>query len=202
MAAKARLNRLEDALASIASELDRIGVRWAIVGGIAIGARAEPRTTRDVDLVIAVTGDSEAEDVVRRLLSAGYEAVSLIEHETRKRLATVRVRRADPRRRTALVDLLFASCGIEREIVENAERISWGRLTLPIAQTGHLIAMKLLARDDRNRPQDWDDLHALMREAEPADLKLASQAVGLIVRRKFHRGRELRSALTALIRET
>ena len=95
LAAKPRLNRWREAVASIAAELDRVDAQWAVVGGIAVGARAEPRTTRDVDLAIAVDGDREAEALIRQLLRAGYETVSLVEHASRSRLATVRLRRRD-----------------------------------------------------------------------------------------------------------
>jgi hypothetical protein len=37
---------------------------------------------------------------------------------------------------------------------------------VPVARIGHLMALKVLARDDRRRPQDFDDLRALRREAE------------------------------------
>jgi len=51
------MNLLEAALRHIVSDLDALGVRWAIVGGLAVSARAEPRTTRDVDVAVAVTCD-------------------------------------------------------------------------------------------------------------------------------------------------
>jgi hypothetical protein len=45
----------------------------------------------------------------------------------------------------------------------------------PGASIGHLIAVKLLARDDRTRPQDLADLNALMAVATPADLEIVRQ---------------------------
>ena len=38
--------------------------RFALVGGLAVGVRGEPRMTRDVDLAVAVADDAGAEDVV------------------------------------------------------------------------------------------------------------------------------------------
>jgi hypothetical protein len=69
-------------------------------------------------------------------------------------------------------------------------------LSLPIAATGHLIALKLLARDDQTRPQDLADLRALRAVAGPADLDTAREAVRLISARGFDRGRDLTAALT------
>jgi len=44
-----------------------------------------------------------------------------------------------------IVDLLFASSGIEPEITAAAEVLTVARgLRMPVARTGHLIALKLL----------------------------------------------------------
>lgn len=58
-----------------------------------------------------------------------------------------------------------------------------------LAVSGHLIALKLLARDDRLRPQDFDDLKALLREASPEDVGQAREALQLIIERGYNRGR-------------
>ena len=45
-----------------------------------------------------------------------------------------------------VVDLLFASCGIEPELVRDAEPLEvFEGLTLPVARLEHLLAMKVLA---------------------------------------------------------
>jgi hypothetical protein len=49
------------ALAAIRDELARRGRLFALVGGLAVSVRAEVRFTRDVDLVVLVADDSEAE---------------------------------------------------------------------------------------------------------------------------------------------
>jgi hypothetical protein len=51
--------------------------------------------------------------------------------------------------------------------------------------------MKLLARDDRRRPADADDLVALSAVATDQDWDDAHTAIGLIVDRGFDRGRDL-----------
>jgi predicted nucleic acid-binding protein len=100
-----------------------------------------------------------------------------------------------------VTDLLFASSGIEREIVEAAERIEvLAGLVTPVATTGHLIAMKLLARDDRHRPADADDLRALGEVADGDAWTAAHAAVQLITERGYDRGRDLSSALEVLRR--
>ena len=108
---------------------------------------------------------------------------------------TVRlVGRGDPTR--VITDLLFASSGIEAEVVALADDIEIiPGLTLPVARTGHLIAMKLLARDDRRRPADADDLRALAEVASKADWDLAEAACRQIVDLGYGRGRDLVSLL-------
>jgi hypothetical protein len=70
------VNSLEAALRRVASELDARGRRWALVGGLAVSARAEPRTTRDVDIVVDVQDDADAEDLddLRSLLRESSDA--------------------------------------------------------------------------------------------------------------------------------
>ncbi len=185
----------------ITEELDQRGTRWAVVGGLAISVRAEPRTTRDVDVAVDVASDAEAERLVFDLKGAGYELIAAVEQTMEGRLATARLRMAGVGARSPLVDLLFASSGIEPEIVAAAELIEIAPgLHAKVATTAHLIAMKVLARDDRRRPQDWDDLRALFEIASAHDIDEARVALGLIGRRGFNRSRNLVVALEEALR--
>lgn len=185
------------------TDLRRAGVAWALVGGLAVSVRAEPRFTRDVDIAVAVDGDAGAEGVVRAMMSDGYGMLATVEQEETGRLATVRLMppmRAVP---GVVVDLLFASSGIEPELVAAAERREIDvSLVVPVARTGHLIAMKLLARDDANRPLDAADLLALRAVADELERQRAREAVELITARHCNRGRNLSAALDALFAAT
>jgi len=89
-----------------------------------------------------------------------------------------------------VVDLLFASSGIEREVVAAAEVLQvLPEFRAPVAQVGHLLALKILSRDDRARPQDRVDIVALLANSDVASLVLARDALVLIQGRGFHRGR-------------
>lgn len=192
------MNLLEAALRRITRDLDAAGCKWAIVGGLAVSARAEPRTTRDVDVAVSVTTDAEAEALVRLLQAGRYRVQTVIEHEARKRLAAARLALPEPE--DVLVDLLFASSGIETEIAIEAQLLDLlPDLTAPVATLGHLLALKILARDDRTRPQDSDDIRALLREAHPSDLESTRLALQLIEQRGFHRGRRLVQQLDEIV---
>lgn len=188
----------ESAIRTTTRRLDALGAQYALVGGFAVSIRSEPRFTRDIDLVVAVADDDGAEAVVRQLVQDGYEVLATVEHEVAGRLATVRLALSSG---DDLIDLLFASSGIEPEIVAAAQRIDvLPGLSLPVARVGHLIALKLLASDERTRPQDRVDLRALVEVADADDLDLARQAVGLIEERGYQRGRDLVAALHDLVR--
>jgi predicted nucleotidyltransferase len=122
-----------------------------LIGGFAVSARAQPRFTSDVDIAVAVDDDRGAEELVRSLLGDDYSLFGTVEHDN-GRLATVRLKR-NIDGVGIVVDLLFASSGIEAEVARAAETLEIvPGLQLPVAQTGHLIALKLLARDDESRP--------------------------------------------------
>lgn len=191
------MNPLEQTIHRIAAELDAVGVSWALVGGLAVSARAEPRTTRDIDIAVAVQDDRQAENLVADLRARGFPVDSLIEQTATKRLATARLHSTAS---SIVVDLLFASSGIEAETVTDAELLEiLPGLRIRVARIPHLIALKVLARDDRLRPQDWDDLRALTAEGTDADIDEARSLLEKITRRGFHRNRDLTAALDAFL---
>lgn len=202
MAATEPISGLEQAVAAIWRTVSGLGYRGALVGGLGVSVRAEPRFTRDVDVAMAAAGDSDAERLVKELTGFGYRVVAVVEQEATHRLATVRL---EPPARagvppSALVDLLFGSSGIEAELVDRAESIEvFPGLVVPVATVGDLIALKILARDDDRRPQDLVDLRALIRVASLADLEQARSALRLIRARGFHRNRDLELDLLALL---
>lgn len=132
------------------------------------------------------------------MFDAGYVMYASVEHDN-GRLATIRLHRnfdGVP----VLVDLLFASSGIESEIADAADEIEIvPDLSLPVATTGHLIALKLLSCDDATRPQDLADLRELLGVATAEDIEMARTAVRLITNRGFHRGRALEADLDTLV---
>ena len=189
------------ALSRIAGDLAESKAPFALVGGLAVSARTEPRFTRDADIAVIVDSDEEAEDLVYSLKAAGYSIDALVEQEAVDRLAAVRLSPAGADLRGIVVDLLFASSGIEREVVQNAERLrALEDIEVPVARLGHLIALKVLSRDDEKRPQDLVDLRALLKAASDADLNQARKACALISERGYARGRDLQRDFDSLLR--
>ncbi len=175
---------------------------WALVGGLAVSARTEPRFTRDVDLALAVPDDRAAEEIVHDLRSAGFRAAAIVEHEEAHRLATVRLVPSGNTAQGLMLDLLFASSGIEMEVCNEAELLEvLPECVVPVARLHHLIALKVLSRDDRTRPQDAADLQHLITAATQSDLDAARDAVRLIETREFNRSHNLVDALANAMQE-
>lgn len=193
------MTSLEAALRQIHTDLTAAHVSFALVGGLAVSARTEPRFTRDADLAVALASDAEAEALIHGLRGRDYRVEAVVEQQAVGRLATVRLTRSHTPE-APVVDLLFASSGIEPEIVADAEPIELlPSLRMGVARTGHLMALKILSRDDVARPQDLVDLRALVRVAPPAELARARQALALIAARGYHRGRDLMTELNHLL---
>ena len=128
--------------------------------------------------------------------------MAAVEQAAVGRLATVRLTFAGEETSGPVADLLFASSGIEPEIVSSAEPIEVvSGFMAPVARSSHLIALKVLARDDRTRPQDRVDLAALLQRADAEELNQARQALALVTQRGFARGRDLTTALDSAIAE-
>jgi hypothetical protein len=192
------VSRLQGALLRVVDDLRALRLGWALVGGIAVSVRTRPRTTEDLDIVIAVSGDREAEKVAFSFRNLGYQYLPehALEQKDVGRLATVRFVSPGEQEGGVVVDLLFASSGIEPEIVAGAEQeeILPG-LVVPVARIGHLVALKVLA----GREIDVRDARWLWKVANEAERRLTRDSLALITRRRFHRGKDLSAELARLI---
>ncbi len=183
------MNALKQALERAAYDLNELRAGWALIGGLAVSARAEPRFTRDVDVSVAVSGDAEAEQLVFSLRARGYTILATVEQDAVRRLATARL--GSPESSPVIVDLLFASSGIERETVAAAQPIEiLDGLILPVAALPSLLALKVLSVSNR-RPRDFEDIQALMKEATATELADVPRLLGLITERGYARDKNL-----------
>lgn len=186
------MNVLARVLQDVRSDLLDLGIRAALIGGIAVSARAEPRFTRDVDLAVAVAGDAEAERLLFLLRGRGYTPIASFENLAVDRLSTVRLVPRRGSEKEVLVDLLLASSGIEAEIVAGSTVIDvFSGVPFPVARVGHLLALKVLSYDAVRRVKDAVDIQALLVEADPAELGVCEEALDLITARGYNRDRDL-----------
>jgi len=188
--------RVLAALARAACDLRAEGRRWALVGGLAVSARAEPRLTRDIDFAVGVADDRDAESLIRNLLGRDYAVLATAEGLGTGRLATVRLAFRSPERRGVVVDLLLASSGIEAEVVAEATSIEVVEgLVLPVAAIPHLLAMKVLAHDPDMRPRDGEDIRNLLAVATDDEITRARGLLRLVEVRGYSRGKDLLAEL-------
>jgi hypothetical protein len=101
---------------------------------------------------------------------------------------------------TPIVDLLFATCGIEQEIIDEAESLEVDEgFRVLVARTGHLLAQKLLSQHPTKRPQDIIDAVQLARQAGKDEQDRAWRSVRLITERGYARDKDLQADLQALL---
>ncbi|MGB0766350.1 MAG: nucleotidyl transferase AbiEii/AbiGii toxin family protein [Phycisphaeraceae bacterium] len=197
---------LEALVRRLARGFEEAKADFALVGGVAIGVRLDPRFTRDVDFAVAVADDEQAEAVLAYFIRYGFMPQTELTHAQTDRLhtmrlATPRLPEADPQEAQPIADLLFATTGIEREIVAEASPAPvFPGLTLPTARIPHLIAMKLLSESD-DRLQDRIDLQHLVRAATDADLAEVPPLLALITQRGYDRNKDLLATLDAYLRK-
>lgn len=184
----------ERALRGIVAELGNRGRSFALVGGLAVSIRAEVRFTRDVDLAVLVRDDADAEALVHALSGAGYRPLAVVEQDTATRLSTVRLAAPEG----VVVDLLFASSGLELEIVTRAETMELPEVgAVPVARAEELLAMKILSMRE-GRLQDRIDAQRLI-EVGDIDLSSVRADLALIRERGFDRGQDLDAKLSSVI---
>lgn len=183
------------ALQHAVTALGLLGRDFALVGGIAVTVRSEVRFTRDVDLAVSVRDDSDAEQLIYALREHAYAVTATVEHEGQKRLATARL--CGPS--GVVCDLLFASSGIEHEVVARATPIELTQgLTVPVARVEELLATKVLAAAKR-RPQDEIDFARLVEFNPNYDEAAVRANLSLIMARGYSRGEDLDRKLEACL---
>ena len=185
-------------LQRISRILDQQRAGWALVGGWAVSVRTEPRFTRDIDVAVAVGSDHDAEQLISVLTQAHFQVETIVEQTAVERLATVRLTAPADFSPGLLLDILFASSGIEPEICQTAERLEvFPGVVVPVARLESLLAIKILARDDVTRPQDRQDIRMLLRAMNDQQMAVARQLLDSITARGFNRGKDLQAEMNA-----
>jgi hypothetical protein len=146
---------LDDAIAT----LDGAGVTWAVMGGCARNAYAEPRATRDVDFVVEADS-ARFQALERALRSAGFERATTVDEPGELVPDLVLYRDAGGRR----IDVLFAHTAFERSALSRRTTLSplLGSKA-HVVSPEDLVVYKLIA----DRPQDRADIAAVV-EAQRA----------------------------------
>lgn len=186
--------------AEIIELIQELGYECALIGGLAVSVRARERFTRDVDLAVAVSSDREAEGLTFALQGKHFRLLAVMESKVSGYLATARFAHPDDKSgEEPTVDLLFATTGVEHEVVAGATPVEVvPDCVIPVARLSHLIAMKTLSERE-GRERDRDDLLALLSSATSEDIQEARALLELIEMRGFHRGKDLQARLAGAL---
>lgn len=145
---------LRKTLADAVSFLQAKGVPYALIGGLAVSLRGQPRMTADVDLVIAVDIE-QARALADSLPSSSFRPLfdDFIEVLETAFLLPLRHRVTNVK-----VDIAIGLSGFERQAVARAEILQLAGTPVSVATAEDLLIMKVLA----GRPQDEQDLYGLV----------------------------------------
>lgn len=124
--------------------LEGSGVRYLVIGGLAVGAIGEARTTGDVD-VIGFASPQDAEALITKATEAGFDVRPEVEQERLHATGTLRFRDGPFQ-----LDIILASLPFEDTAYARAVRKRlFGRL-VPLPTPEDLILFKVLAGRDKD----------------------------------------------------
>jgi predicted nucleotidyltransferase len=152
-----------------ASELLKVqGIAFALIGGLAVAVRGEPRSTLDVDIIIdcdverALHLVTQLDDSNFRPLFEGVEQIV----KTGLLLPLVH------RQFGIKVDIAIGMSGFEQDAIRQATMTAIGASNIPVVRSEYLIVMKQLAA----RPRDIDDIAKIfIRQGKHLDWNLTTR---------------------------
>jgi len=134
------------------AEFARSRVSYVILGGYAVGVHAEPRATKDLDLLVSGLGDN-LERLARALAAFGAPR-HIVEAAGRMTPTEIVYMGAPPVR----IDILRSADGVDtEETIQRAVSVDLGSLSVPVISRDDLVANKKAS----GRPQDLADVAAL-----------------------------------------
>lgn len=143
------LSRLGKQLQEAIGALEKLGARFALIGGLALAPHKVLRGTQDVDLLI----DADLADAVdQELGTLGYRCLH-------RSADAANYLRGDQR-----LDFLYARRPAARHFLRSAQELQTPFGTLHVVSAEGLIAFKLQGWvNDPRRTQDLADIRALIR---------------------------------------
>lgn len=146
--------RLQQTLIDAVELLEHRRIACALVGGLAVSLRGQPRMTVDVDLVVHADV-ADALGLVSELSQTTFDPLfpGVEEVVTKAFILPLRHRRTGIR-----VDLAIGISGFERNAISRATRMAIGAANVPVVTIEDLLVMKALA----GRPQDEEDIRGIV----------------------------------------
>ncbi|HRK21521.1 MAG TPA: nucleotidyl transferase AbiEii/AbiGii toxin family protein [Fimbriimonadaceae bacterium] len=145
---------LNGALASLSAALSELGLRYALIGGIAVILRGYDRATQDVDAVV-LDSDETLPAILKTFERHGLQLRIADAEAFARRNRVILLQASDG----TGIDVSMGLLPFETELVERAtlEPLTHA-IEVPVATAEDLIIMKLVAARDR----DLDDVRRLI----------------------------------------
>lgn len=141
--------RFSKQIEEVVGTLNGAGVKFALIGGLALASHNVVRATRDIDLLVDA---NDADRVDGLLAKLGYRRL----HRSADAGNHLR---GDER-----VDLLYANRPVARRLLQGAAERKTSFGVFRVVSTEGLIGFKLQALvNDPRRTQDLEDIRALLR---------------------------------------
>lgn len=143
-------------ISEVVGELERAGVRYALIGGFAMALRGVQRATADLDFILALDDLDRAEAV---LVRHGYRRVFRSENVSHYESPDIAWGR---------IDILHAFRRPSLGMLDRAESIAIEPgLSLRVVHVEDLIGLKVQAatNDPSRAVDDWHDIISILRAA-------------------------------------
>jgi Uncharacterised nucleotidyltransferase len=147
---------LYTSIRQLIKRLDEGGLRYAVIGGIAMAMRGVQRATFDLDFLLMLEDMASAREI---LLQEGYACVYQSENVSHFQKTGGALAR---------VDVLHAFRGPSLSMLQRAEKLPLGDSCLvPVLQIEDLIGLKVQAatNDPMRALGDWSDIYRLVIQA-------------------------------------
>ncbi|HWM20057.1 MAG TPA: nucleotidyl transferase AbiEii/AbiGii toxin family protein [Ilumatobacteraceae bacterium] len=144
--------RFDDALSVAAEQLDRSGLPWALIGGVASAAYGRPRWTQDIDVFCRPQHASE-------ILSALAEGGMTTEETNPKWI--FKAFHDDVQ-----IDIIFKTAGMyfDDEMERRVQRHTFREVEVPVAPREDLVVIKAVMHDE-DTPRHWYDALGMLANA-------------------------------------
>lgn len=177
------MNRLDKALYDFAVMFDRLGIDYAVMGGLAVRVYGIPRPTHDVDITAAVDR-RRLPEVYARVEELGYSipesyASGWIDHVAEMPLVKFRLYMEEGY--GVDIDVFLAESKFQQEILARRRPTMLEGATIWLVSPEDLILLKLLA----NRPRDIADIGDILfmqGQLDQGYLRIWAERLGVLER--------------------
>jgi hypothetical protein len=153
------MTNLDQALRDFAALFERMGIPYAVMGGLAVRVYAIPRPTHDADFTIAIHRDRLPE-LYKEVRKLGYSVPETFDSgwvDTVAGLPLIRFR-LYLENHAIDVDVFLAESEFQQQIIARRQRVELDNSSLMLVSPEDLILLKLLA----GRPRDYTDVQDIL----------------------------------------